>query len=87
MPEIGIKELDSDGEFQETLTIDLTPEVISDFRIGQKIEVTIKGSVGMLSVPPDGASEDFPPDMGIRVESKSIKLLDEFADLIDDDED
>ena len=81
-----IGELGEGSERPETVVLDLSDEEIKRFRIGQKVTVTIKGSVGMLSVPPEGTSKDFPAEMGIRMTDKRIVGSNEFAELAEDDE-
>ncbi len=71
----------------ETIVLDLSDKEVKKFKIGEKIVITIKGSVGMLSVPPQGSSKEFPSEMGIRMESKSIQGSNEFAELAEDGDD
>lgn len=88
MPHMTIGELGDDGKLKEALTIEVSESEVKEFRVGQVITVTIKGSVGMLQVPPDGTTDADPPLLGIRVDSKSIKGSNVFAELsADDDED
>lgn len=86
---LHISELHEGSDHPETILLDLTDEEVKKFKIGQKIVVTIKGSVGMLSVPPQGSSKDMPADMGIRITDRSIKGLNVFAELAEngDEED
>lgn len=88
MPHMPISELDDKGNLKEAITVEITEEEIKELRIGQKIEVTITGSVGMLQVPSDGSSKEEPPLLGIRVTGKKVEGLNAFAELArDDDED
>ena len=82
----SLMEMGTDGDDTETLTVDLTSSQIKKLRIGEKITLTVKGSVGMLQVPPEGTSEHAPPILGIRVSSKTIIGSNVFADLAEDDD-
>ena len=84
---LHLSELHEGSDAPETIVLDLTDEEVQAFKIGQKIVVTIKGSVGMLNVPPQGSSEDSPAEMGIRITDRGIKGLNEFAELAEDEED
>ena len=70
---LHLTELDEDFNPREAMEIDISDEEVKKLTIGQKIEVVIKGSVGMLQVPPDGSSESNPATLGIRVDSKAVK--------------
>lgn len=83
---LHITELVEGSDTPETIVLDLTDEDVKKFKIGQKVVVTIKGSVGMLSVPPQGSSEEFPSEMGIRMTSKTIVGSNVFAELAEDDD-
>ena len=88
MPKISLGEMADDSDKVETIMLDLSDEEVKNFKIGEKVVVTIEGSVGMLSVPPGGSSDDMPGDMGIRISSRKIKGINEFAELSEaDDED
>ena len=87
MPHMTISELDDDGGLKEILTVEISESEVKELNVGQVITVTIKGSVGMLQVPPDGTTEAEPPLLGIRVESKTIKGSNVFAELSADDDD
>lgn len=82
---LHLSELHEGSDRPETITLDLTDEEVKAFNIGQKVVVTIKGSVGMLSVPPQGSSKEVPADMGIRITDRSIKGLNVFAELAEDE--
>ena len=85
---LHLSELHEGSDKPEVVVLDLTDEEIKKFKVGEKITVTIKGSVGMLEVPPDGSSEEFPAIMGVRMTSKKIVGSNEFAELAaDEDED
>lgn len=77
-----------DEKRRETLTVDLPAEQISKLKVGQQIELLVKGSVGMLQVPPNGESSDRSSSVGIRVTSKTVKGLNTFEQLAatDDEE-
>ena len=49
---LHITELVEGSDTPETVVLDLTDDEVKKFKIGQKVTITIKGSVGMLSVPP-----------------------------------
>ncbi len=85
MPKVKMHEVDEEGKRQEAMVLDISEADVKQLKIGQKIEVMIEGSVGMLSVPPDGVSKDMPPELGLRVSSKKVKGLNEFADLAEDE--
>jgi len=85
---LRLSELHEGSDTPETIVLDLTDKEVQAFKIGQKVVVTIKGSVGMLNVPPQGSSEGAPAEMGIRITDQSIKGLSVFAELAEDgDED
>jgi hypothetical protein len=83
---LHITELTEGSDTPETIVLDLTDAEVKKFKVGQKITVTIKGSVGMLSVPPQGSSKDFPAEMGIRMTDKTIRGSNVFAELSEDHE-
>ncbi len=83
---LHISELAEGSDHTETIVMDLSDEEVKKFKIGQLITVTIKGSVGMLSVPPQGSSKEFPSEMGIRITSKGIVGSNVFAELSEDDD-
>ena len=83
---IQLHELAEGSDTPETIILDMSDESIKKLRVGQKVEIVIKGSVGMLRVPPEGSSEEFPSEMGIRMTSKTIKGFNEFAELAEDAE-
>lgn len=83
---IHLQELTDGSDAPETITLDLSDEEVKKFRVGQKVKITIKGSVGMLQVPPNGSSVDDPALMGIRMTSKDIQGFNEFAELAEDAE-
>ena len=84
---LHLHELSENSDVPETITLDMTDEEIGKLRIGQKIEIVIKGSVGMLQVPPQGSSADDPALMGIRMTSKTINRSNEFAELAEENDD
>lgn len=62
-----------DAPPKETITLDVTEQQVKQFKVGQKVTVTVKGTVGHLSVPRyDNPTPDNPPTMGIKVDSKTI---------------
>ena len=79
-------ELHEGSDNPETVVLDLTDEEIKKFKIGELITITIKGSVGMLRVPPEGSSEEFPAEIGIRMTSKKIVGSNAFAELAADED-
>ncbi len=83
---LHLSELREGSDIPETIVLDLTDDEVKTFKVGQKVVVTIKGSVGMLSVPPQGSSKEMPADMGIRITDQSIKGLNEFAELAEDED-
>ena len=83
---LHLSELAAGSDVPETIVLDLTDDEVKTFKVGQKVVVTIKGSVGMLSVPPQGSSKEIPADMGIRITDRSIKGLNVFAELSEDAE-
>ena len=90
MPEITIMEMFGDEGDEnakpprEAMVIDVPEDEIKNFRIGQEITMTVRGSVGMMSVPPDGLRKDELPEMGIRVASKKIVGMNAFESLSQD---
>lgn len=83
---IRLREMIDGSSAPETVTLDMSDEDIKKLRIGQKIKITIKGSVGMLQVPSTGSSVEDPAVMGIRMTSKTIQGFNEFAELSEDAE-
>ena len=83
---LHIGELHEGSDHVKTIVLDLSDEEVQKFKIGQKIVVTVKGSVGMLNVPPQGSSEDSPAEMGIRITDREIKGLNAFAELAEDED-
>jgi len=83
---LHLHELSEGSHAPVTVTLDLSDEEIKKFKIGQKIEVTIRGSVGMLQVPPQGSSDEDPAIMGIRMTGQKIKRFNEFAELAEDED-
>lgn len=83
---IHLHELSEGSDIPETITLDLSDEEIKKLRLGQKVTVTIKGSIGMLEVPPNGSSRDAPARIGIRMTSKDIQGFNEFAELSEDED-
>lgn len=83
---LHLSELHEGSDAPETIVLDLSDKEVQAFKIGQKIVVTIKGSVGMLNVPPQGSSADSPAEMGIRITDQSIKGLSAFAELAEDED-
>ena len=83
---VHLSELREGSDHPEVVVLDLTDEEIKKFKVGQKITITIKGSVGMLRVPPEGSSEEFPAEMGVRMTSKKIVGSNEFAELAEDED-
>lgn len=86
MPHFRLGELDEDEKFREAMEIEISDEQVGELKVGQKITVTIEGSVGMLQVPPDGSSEDNPATLGIRVDSKTVRGKNAFEELSEDTE-
>lgn len=92
MPMMSIGEMPDEGkEFKETMTVDVDEKQISKFKIGDKVTMVVKGTVGMLQVPRDGEpSKSDPPMMGIKVDSKKINGMTveeaQMDDLANDDE-
>ena len=84
MAHLSIAELDGDSKPREAMEVDISDEEVKKLTIGQKVEVVIRGSVGMLQVPPDGSSENNPASLGIRVDSKTVKGKNAFEDLAED---
>lgn len=82
---LHLHELREGSSHPETVTLDLSDEEVKKFRVGQKIEITIRGSVGMLQVPPQGSSDEDPAMMGVRMTGKVIKGFNEFAELAEDE--
>lgn len=83
---LHLSELHEGSDHPETIVLDLSDEEIKRFKVGQKVTITIKGSVGMLQVPPQGSSKEFPAEMGVRMVDKKIVGSNVFAELAEDDE-
>lgn len=84
---LHLGELHEGSDRPETVVLDLTDKEIKKFNVGEKVTVTIEGSVGMLEIPPQGSSKEFPAIMGVRMTSKKIAGSNEFAKLAEDDDD
>lgn len=85
MPKLKIHEVDEDGKHQEAMVVDVSEADVKKLKVGEKVEVKISGTVGMLSVPPDGVDESSSAELGIKVKSKKVTGSNEFADLAEDD--
>ncbi|MFQ5741986.1 MAG: hypothetical protein ACE5HV_00175 [Acidobacteriota bacterium] len=83
---LHLAEMHEGSHRPEAIVLELSDEEIKKFKVGQKVTVTIQGSVGMLQVPPDGSSEEFPAEMGVRMTDKKIVGSNEFAELSEDGE-
>ena len=86
MPELMLREMGEDESFREAMTVEISEEQVQELKIGQRVTVTIEGSVGMLQIPPEGASESDPPLLGIRVSEKSVQGKNDFEALSEDAE-
>lgn len=87
MPPHTLMEIGAD-DGKEAITVELTKKEIKQFKIGEKITITLKGSVGLLEIPPGGATDNMPPTLGIRIDSKKVEGSNMFAELsADEDED
>lgn len=80
-----LMELSKGSHEASPIVLDVSDKEIKKFKIGEKVTVIIKGSVGMLSVPPKGSSEHFPAEIGIRMTSKKIEGSNVFTELAEDD--
>ena len=85
MAKMKLSEVGPDGQSTETMTIEISERQIKQLRIGQRVEVTLKGSIGMLEVPPDGVTPDDPPLLGLLISSKKVVPENAFAQLAADD--
>lgn len=85
MPSVKMKEMKDSSA--ETLTLDITEDMVKKLNIGEKVEIILKGSIGMLQVPPEGTTEFDGPMLGLRLTSKKIIPSNKFADLASDDDD
>ena len=84
MANMMIKELDEDDILSETMTVEIAPSKVKRLQIGQRIEITVKGTVGMLQVPPGGPGSGSPSMLGIRVIRKTIRGLNQIDSILDD---
>lgn len=84
---LRLAELAEGSDRPETIVLDLTDKEVKEFRVGQKITITIEGSVGMLQVPPQGSSAEMPAELGVRITKRSIVGSNAFAELAEDEED
>lgn len=69
-------------------TFDVAVEDISSYSIGQEVEITVKGCVGMISIPPEPGFGS--PKIGIKIYSQDIKKtgnlqVDEIRKLVEGD--
>lgn len=84
---LHLGELHEDSDKPEAMVFDITDDEVKRFKVGQMVTITIKGSVGLLQVPPDGSSKEFPAEMGVRMVEKKIVGSNVFADLAEDSDD
>ena len=52
-------------------TFDVTVEDVGKYSIGNEVEITIKGCVGMISIPPEAGFGN--PRIGVKVYSQEIR--------------
>jgi hypothetical protein len=86
MKKMSLQELDAD-DVPETMTVDIDEDEVKRLKVGQKLELLVKGTVGMLQVPPDGVSGGNPAMMGIKVSSKKLRGLSQVDEMLNEDED
>lgn len=84
MPMGSLEICELDGEEKvKTTSVDVNQNQVKDFNIGDEVEITIRGLVGMLEIPPHmfGKGEEGEEaqkersTMGLRVASRSIRKL------------
>ena len=81
-----VVEMPDGSNIPETITVEITNSDVKNLNVGQKVEVLVKGSVGMLQIPPEGPSKERPALVGVRVTDKEVKGLNQFAKMVEDDE-
>lgn len=57
------------GENNDTFDVDISD--VSKYAVGQEVEITIKGCIGMVSIPPEPGMGN--PKIGVKVTSQEIK--------------
>lgn len=60
----------SDGG-DDNQTFDVTVDDITKYSVGNEVEITIKGCIGMVQLPPHAGMGD--PMIGVKVYSQDIK--------------
>lgn len=70
----------------ENVTIDVTEAQISKYKVGQKIEMVIKGTVQEIRMPSTIDSKWDKPSIRIEVNSKDVKGNNEYEKMAMDDE-
>lgn len=86
MPKMEIAGV-GDDDSKQAFSLDIDEETIQKLRLGEKISLSVEGSVGLLEIPPDGLREGEKPMLGVRVDSVKVEGSNEFADLAGDEED
>lgn len=85
MPMGCLEVCEIDGEDNvKTTSVDIDQNQVKEFKIGDEVEITIRGLVGMLEIPPHmfGKGEEGEEaqkersTMGLRVASRTIRKLD-----------
>ena len=52
-------------------TFDVSVEDVTKYSVGQEVEITIKGCIGMVSIPPEPGFGN--PKIGVKVTSQEIR--------------
>lgn len=67
----GILTIGGGSEETDNQTFDVSVEDIGKYNVGNEVTITIKGCVGMVSIPPEiGFGE---PKIGVKVYSQEIR--------------
>lgn len=68
---MGIGLLLGGGGAGDNDTFDVDIADITKYSVGQEVEITIKGCIGMVSIPPEPGMGN--PKIGVKVTSQEIK--------------
>lgn len=77
----------SDKPFPETTSIDVGVKEIKNFKLGQKVMITIKGEITELRTPARKEDEWDKPCIRVKVLSKDVEDVGEYDKLDKDDMD
>ena len=71
-------------ERPKAVTFELSEEKVKTFEVGQEVVVSLKGVVKELSVRLEGADENNPATLRVRITEQQIRGLNVFSELADE---